>query len=173
MTTPPPSAEFRRFMGRWATGVSVVTAREGEHDHGLTVNAFLSVSLDPPTVLVSLGEEANTTPVVLMTRRFAVNVLRHDQEALSRRFAQVGPIDTKFEKLPLHRNEDGIALLDGTLGALSCEVVETHRVHDHHLIVGRVLSIEAGPDGLPLLFYRGRYGEANAPGAVRLPPSTS
>lgn len=163
-------AAFRRWMGHWSTGVCVVTAREGERDFGLTVNAFLSVSLEPPTVLVSLGEEANTTPVILRTRRFAVNLLRADQSALSRRFSQVGAVDTKFDGVALHRGPDGLAWLDGSLGALACRVSAEHSAGDHRLILGEVVGMEAGAEGLPLLFFRGRYGEAEGNDRVRLAP---
>jgi 3-hydroxy-9,10-secoandrosta-1,3,5(10)-triene-9,17-dione monooxygenase reductase component len=173
MSLKVESAAFRHWMGRWATGVSVVTAREGERDFGLTVNAFLSISLDPPTILVSLSEDANTTSVVLRTRRFAVNPLRADQEAVSRRFAQVGATDTKFDAVRLHRGPDGLALLDGTLGAITCVVSREHKAWDHRLVLGEVISLETGADGLPLLFYRGRYGETDGSGGVRLPPPTS
>ena len=78
-------------MSRWATGVSVVTARDGSADAGLTVNAFLSVSLHPPTVLVSLTQDADTTPVIERTGPFAVNFLAADQRALSERFARRRP----------------------------------------------------------------------------------
>lgn len=164
----PPA--FRRWMGRWPTGVSVVTAREGERDFGLTVNAFLSVSLDPPTVLVSLTEDANSTPVILRTGRFAVNLLRADQESLSRRFAQVATTDTKFEGVMLHRDPNGLAWLDGTLGAISCTVTADHRAGDHRLILGKVVALESGSDGLPLIFYRGRYAEPESTERVHLPP---
>lgn len=165
-------AEFRRFMGRWATGVSVVTAHEAGKDFGLTVNAFLSVSLDPPTVLVSLGEEANTTPVVSRRRRFAVSLLRADQEPLSHRFARADVAPSKFEGVPIHRWEDGTAVLDGTLGALLCRVREEYRAGDHRLFLADVEAMETGSEGLPLLFYRGKYGRAQGPTTVDLPPAT-
>jgi 3-hydroxy-9,10-secoandrosta-1,3,5(10)-triene-9,17-dione monooxygenase reductase component len=169
MTEEVDPAAFRQWMGRWATGVSVVTAREADRDFGLTVNAFLSVSLDPPTVLVSLGEEAYTTPVVLRTGRFAVNVLRADQERLSRHFAQVGGGDSKFSAVALHRRAEGLALLDGTLGAITCSVSAEHPAGDHRLVLGVVRALESGPEGLPLLFYRGHYGESDGSGGLRLP----
>ncbi|HXQ79552.1 MAG TPA: flavin reductase family protein, partial [Thermoplasmata archaeon] len=88
-SSPPKvdGSEFRNVMARWATGVSVVTARDGPLDAGLTVNAFLSVSLAPPSVLVSLTEDSDTTPVIERTGLFAVNFLAADQRALSERFA--------------------------------------------------------------------------------------
>lgn len=171
MTLGVDPAAFRQWMGRWATGVSIVTAREGDRDYGLTANAFLSVSLDPPTILVSLGEEANTTPVIARTRRFAVNLLRAEQEALSRHFAVVGTHDTKFTGVDLHRSAEGLALLDGTLGAITCSVSAEYPVADHRLVLGHVQSMESGAEGLPLLFFLGRYGETDGAGGVRLPPT--
>jgi flavin reductase (DIM6/NTAB) family NADH-FMN oxidoreductase RutF len=162
MTTepaPPPvdRGEFRRLMARWATGVSVVTARDGPVDAGLTVNALLSVSLSPPSVLVSLTEDADTTPVIERTGLFAVNFLTADQRALSERFALPSPPAQKFEHVPLHRGPTGLALLDGTLGALECRVVSRTPAYDHVLFVGEVVHQELGRDVPPLLFFRSAY----------------
>ena len=161
---------LREWMRRWATGVAVVTAREGERDFGLTVNAFLSVSLNPPTVLVSLGEEANTTPVISRTKHFAINVLRADQANLSRRFAQPDPSRVKFDGVGLQRGPYGLALLDGTLGSLVCQVSAEYAAGDHRLVLGTVVAFEKGHGRLPLIFFGGGYGEAGERGAVHLPP---
>jgi 3-hydroxy-9,10-secoandrosta-1,3,5(10)-triene-9,17-dione monooxygenase reductase component len=174
--TPKPSgdavdpAAFRALISRWGSGVSVVTAREEDRDGGLTVNALLSVSLQPPTLLVSLTHDADSTPVILRTRRFAVNLLAAAQRPLSERFALAIPGHEKFSGVPVHRRENGPARLDGALAWFECEVAETFAVADHQLIVGRVVDVETGADGLPLLFYRSRYGEASGPDSVALPP---
>src|SRR5271157_5401314 len=133
-------------MGRWSTGVSVVTARDGAIDAGLTVNAFLSVSLNPPSVLVSLTMDADTTPVIERTGRFAVNFLAADQRALSERFARQVPSAEKFGGLSFHRGPGGIALLDGTLGAVECRVASQVPAYDHILFVGEVVHEELGRD---------------------------
>jgi 3-hydroxy-9,10-secoandrosta-1,3,5(10)-triene-9,17-dione monooxygenase reductase component len=175
MTEPGPSsvdpASFRRWIARWATGVSVVTARDGDVDGGLTVNSLLSVSLAPPTLLVSLSHDADTTSLVERSKRFAVSLLASSQQALSDRFARTGPSAEKFEGVPVHRGFGGVALLDGALAWFECELERSIPVADHHLLVGRVVKLEPGPDGLPLLFYRSRYAETSGAGDVRFPPA--
>jgi flavin reductase (DIM6/NTAB) family NADH-FMN oxidoreductase RutF len=160
---------FRRWMGQWATGVTVVTAADGDHDFGMTVNAFLSVTLRPPTVLVSLGEDAEATPIVERTQAFAVNLLSATQRALSERFAQTAGGDEKFRGIPIHRSPRGLPLLDGTLGALECEVTDTTPVADHHLILGQVVAVHAGPEEVPLVFFHSGYAERDDDRALRLP----
>jgi 3-hydroxy-9,10-secoandrosta-1,3,5(10)-triene-9,17-dione monooxygenase reductase component len=158
---------FRRLIARWATGVTVVTSRDGEHDVGLTVNSLLSVSLKPPMVLVSLTNDADSTPVIARSGRFTVNLLSEGQRALSERFAKAVTSGEKFDGVSTHRGPSGVLRLDGTLGAFDCEVERTIPVADHQLIVGRVVELVAGTDGLPLLFYRSRYGETASPDTVR------
>jgi flavin reductase (DIM6/NTAB) family NADH-FMN oxidoreductase RutF len=162
---------FRRLMARWATGVSVVTARDGDSDGGLTVNAFLSVSLNPPTVLVSLMRDVDTLPLVERSRRFAVNFLAADQRSLSERFARTVPPAEKFRDTAFHRGSGGVALLDGTLGALECRVASLTPAYDHVLVVGEVVSQELGREAPPLLFYRSTYAEADGPDRLRFPPA--
>jgi len=157
-------------MSRWATGVAVVTARDGATDAGLTVNALLSVSLHPPSVLVSLMRDVDTLPVIERSRAFAVNFLSADQRPLSERFARPVPPVEKFRELPFHRSPGGIALLDGTLGALECRVTSLTPALDHILVIGEVVHDELGVPALPLLFYQSGYGEAAGPATVRLPP---
>ncbi|MCI4362843.1 MAG: flavin reductase family protein [Thermoplasmata archaeon] len=169
MSTADP-ARFRALMGRWATGVSVVTAEERGQPYGLTVNAFLSVSLHPPTLLVSLSNDADTTPVIARTGRFAVNLLAHDQRALSELFAKALPGPEKFRELKVLPGREGVPLLEGTLGSLECRLVQAVPAADHQLLLGEVETIAEGRDELPLLFFRSRYGETDAPERLRLPP---
>jgi len=174
MTAPPePGSEghsFRDLMGRWATGVSVVTARDADRDAGLTVNALLSVSVTPPSLLISLARDADTTPVVQHCGSFAVNFLAADQRPLSERFAQALSPEEKFRDVPVHRGHTGAALLDGTLGAAECRVVAWTPQYDHVLIVGEVVHQELGRPGPPLLFYRSRYAQAAGNDQLHLPP---
>jgi flavin reductase (DIM6/NTAB) family NADH-FMN oxidoreductase RutF len=144
-------------MGRWPTGVAIVTTREGEQDYGLTVNGLLSVSLHPPSLLVSLGDEADSTPVVARSRVFVANFLTAQQQPIGERFARSMPSPEKFRDLPLHRGTTGAAILDGSLGALECRVVSEWRASDHRLFVGAVVAQELGEDLAPLLFHRSRY----------------
>ena len=167
----PPAVDpkaFRTVMGRWSTGVSVVTAREGSADAGLTVNAFLSVSLSPPSVLVSLTQDADTAPLIERTGRFAVNFLAADQRPLSERFARAVASAEKFVGVAVHRAPSGVALLDGTLGAVECRVASRTPVYDHVLFVGEVVHLELGRDAPPLLFFRSAYAEAEGSDRLHL-----
>lgn len=171
-TAPPPSADpaaFRGLMARWATGVAVVTARDGSVDAGLTVNALLSLSLEPPSLLISLGRDADTTPIIERSGRFAVNFLAADQRNLSERFAKAIPPAEKFLNLPLHRGATGAPLLEGTLGAAECRVGAWTPRYDHVLVVGEVVHQELGRDSVPLLFFRSGYAEPAGPEGLRLP----
>jgi 3-hydroxy-9,10-secoandrosta-1,3,5(10)-triene-9,17-dione monooxygenase reductase component len=171
----PPSAAttpeaFRRLMGRWATGVAVVTSHLDGADTGLTVNALLSVTLDPPTVLISLNTVAESTPLVEKSGVFAASFLTREQRAVSERFAKAIPAREKFEGLLVHRGRTGAPLLDGSLGAVECRVRQTLAVGDHRLFVGDVVAVENGQDAPPLLFYLSRYHELEDAGGLKNPP---
>ncbi len=171
---PPPApdaAAFRGLMARWATGVAVVTARDGDRDAGLTVNALLSVSLTPPSLLVSLTQDADTTPVIDRSRAFAVNFLAADQRAVSEQFARTLPPAEKFRGIGFHRGRTGAPLLEGTLGAAECRVAGWHPQYDHVLIVGEVIAEELGRPEAPLLYFRSGYAEPEPDGRLRLPPA--
>jgi len=168
---PVDAGAFRKFMGGWATGVSVVTSRDGPHDAGLTVNAFLSVSLSPPALLVSLMRDVDTLPVIERSRSFAVSFLASDQRAISERFARAIPADEKFRDLAVHRGVTGVALPDRTLGAAECRVVSLTPLFDHVLVTGEVVRLEQGRAAPPLLFFRSGYSEPDTEGRLRLPPT--
>jgi flavin reductase (DIM6/NTAB) family NADH-FMN oxidoreductase RutF len=170
-TTDP--AAFRTMMARWATGVSVVTTRDGNVDAGLTVNAFLSVSLHPPSVLVSLQDDVDTLGFLERSRTFAVNILSAKQRALSERFAAAVVPAEKFRDLAFHRGTTGAALLDGTLGAIEARVLTIVPASDHRLCLGEVVALEVGHDGPPLLFFRSGYSTAEEGERLRLPPLRS
>jgi flavin reductase (DIM6/NTAB) family NADH-FMN oxidoreductase RutF len=173
--TPEPAdpIRFRRLMSRWASGVSVLTAREGTRDYGMTVNALLSVSLSPPLLLVSLSTDADTTPVVERTGCFAVSFLSAAQRSVSERFARVAPPEEKFLGIALSRGTLGPAWIDGALGGAECRVRSVTPAADHRLILGEVEGVSFGPDGSPLLFHRSGYAEASGTDTLRLPPPRS
>jgi flavin reductase (DIM6/NTAB) family NADH-FMN oxidoreductase RutF len=164
-----PSA-FRALMSRWATGVSVVTARHAERDAGLTVNALLSVALAPPALLVSLSNEVDTLPLISKSGHFGVSFLAAGQRSLSERFAQTLPSEEKFRGLALHRGPKGSPLLDGAIAAVECRVRSTTPMFDHTLVVGEAVHSEVATDGAPLLYYRSGYAEAEGPDRLRLTP---
>jgi flavin reductase (DIM6/NTAB) family NADH-FMN oxidoreductase RutF len=156
-------------MGRWATGVSVVTAHEAAADGGLTVNALLSVSIAPPSVLVSLSKDADTLPMVERSGYFGASFLSTAQRSVSERFARTLPSADKFAGIPRHRGPHGSPLLDGALGAVECRVIARSPILDHVLVVGEVVHEEIGPDALPLLYFRSAYAEADGAERLRLP----
>ena len=151
---------FRAVMGHFVTGVSVVTALDGDRPFGITVNALSSVSLQPPLVMVALDRRRFLTPIVRADGRYAVNILGEDQQALSDCFAgaPVTPGRDAFCGASWHPGQSGLPLLDGAIATLECTVVETFSAGDHDLFIGRVdtLGSPAG-DAMPLLYYRRRY----------------
>jgi len=156
----PDSERFRKVMGHFATGVTVVTTLEGDRPQGITVNALSSVSLDPPLVMVALDRRRYITPIVRAAGRFAVNVLSEGQQALSDCFAgaPVEPDRDGFCGASWTPGEDGLPILDGAIASLECEVVHTYRAGDHDLFIAQVHALtneELHP--MPLLYYRRRY----------------
>jgi flavin reductase (DIM6/NTAB) family NADH-FMN oxidoreductase RutF len=157
-------------MGRWATGVAVLSAHDAGTDAGLTVNSLLSVSLAPPSLLVSLATEADTLPVIERSGHFGASFLAADQRAISERFARTLPPAEKFAGLAFHRGPHGTPLLDGALGALECRVVSRTPTYDHVLVVGEVVHVEMGRDVPPLVYFRSAYAGSDDPDHLRLPP---
>ena len=151
---------FRNAMGRFATGVTVVTIREGEETHGMTANAFMSVSLDPKLVLVSIDNRASMLERMNHTESFGISFLSEEQKHLSMHFA----------KQKIHEGEiafdviDDVPVLSNSLAALICRVYQKIPAGDHTLILGEVDEILFS-DGKPLTFFEGRYGALKDDGA--------
>jgi flavin reductase (DIM6/NTAB) family NADH-FMN oxidoreductase RutF len=157
MEAPMPidKNELRRIMGHFATGVTVITTiSQNGTPYGLTANAFMSVSLEPPLLLISVDKKAESYPYFEQTRQFTVNILRDDQEGLSRRFAVSG--GNKFEGVAYHRGANDVPILDDTLAHVECRLYAAHDGGDHTLYLGEILEAETR-EGRPLLFYRGGY----------------
>jgi flavin reductase (DIM6/NTAB) family NADH-FMN oxidoreductase RutF len=147
---------FRAVLGRFASGVTVVTVRDPQgHDQGMTVTAFSSVSLLPPLVMVCIGFDASLHPVMEHCEYFGVNILSASQEAMSRRFA--AHLD-RFDGIGFERGESGVALLKGALAFLECRIVARHPAGDHTIVIGEVENV-GNRDDRPLLYYRGGYAQ--------------
>lgn len=154
--------EFKRLLGRWTTGVTVVTSVAGGRIHGMTVSAFSEVSLEPPLVLICADLASNTHALIAEGGVFAVNVLARGQEELSNRFASKREEARRFEGLVCTRAVTGAPILPGSVAALDCRVVASHPSGDHVIHVGEVLWLCFDPLRKPLLYQSGRYGEFTA-----------
>jgi flavin reductase (DIM6/NTAB) family NADH-FMN oxidoreductase RutF len=160
--------DFRRALGHFASGVTVVTALDDEaRPTGLTASAVSSVSLDPPLVLVCVSCNANCYPAFREGGRFAVNILASDQEAVARRFASSSLTGAqKFEGVGYHQSALGLPLLKDALAELECTIVHAYPGGDHTIFVGRVEAVDTRGDlgREPLLYYRGRFDRLQHPG---------
>lgn len=151
------SEKFKQVLGRWATGVTIVTTRHEGLIHGMTVSAFNEVSLDPPLVLVCADKSSDTHAVIGRGEVFAVNLLAEGQQDLSNRFARSKDEHLRFEGLECKDGATGCPHIPGALGTLDCRVVQVVEAGDHVIYIGEVEAADAH-DHEPLLYFRGRYG---------------
>jgi flavin reductase (DIM6/NTAB) family NADH-FMN oxidoreductase RutF len=150
------SAEFRRILGHWSTGVAVIaTTTTTGAPRGLTANAVASVSLQPPLVLVCVERAADTHASIQGARCFSINVLPQSAETTARRFAGTDT-EGKFEGVAYHTEVTGAPVLDEALAWVDCRLRETHDGGDHSIFVGEVVAGDAA-EGEPLVYYRGGY----------------
>ncbi len=143
-------------MTRWSSGVTVVTARDRDAIHGMTVSDFSGVSLSPPLVLVCADKTSVTHSVIAQGKCFAVNVLAAGQEELSNRFASKKDEHRRFEGVKLKAGVTGAPQLPDVLVSLDCALVATHDAGDHDIYVGQVEEIIVR-DLEPLVWYHGAY----------------
>lgn len=150
--------DFRRVLGAFATGVTIVTARAGDKVHGLTANAFCSVSLLPPLVLVCVNKNAQSHEVITQGKCFAVNILSADQRHIAERFAQEALSSAaRFEKLELRTAVTGAPVLGESLGWVDCKLTASHDGGDHTIFIGEAVALGGGEKESPLLYFRGEY----------------
>lgn len=151
------SDEFRSVLGRFPSGVTVVTTKAADgSDQGMTVSAFSSVSLEPPLVLICIEKTASVYEALMRAPGFVVNILSAKQEQIARRFSIVD-ID-RFEGIGFSRTRNGIVVLDDVLGMIECNRVALHDAGDHTVIVAEVEATRA-ENGSPLIYYRGGYAQ--------------
>ncbi len=148
---------LRNALGRFATGVTIVTTVTPEGAHtGVTVNSFTSVSLEPPLVLFCLSTRSSLLPAFERARHFAVNVLARSQQALSNRFAR--PSANTWEGVAFRPGAHGCALLADAVGVFECERRMVYPAGDHVIFIGEVARFETLPTCEPLAFCQGSYG---------------
>ncbi|WP_235030573.1 flavin reductase family protein [Nonomuraea solani] len=149
---------YRRVVGRFATGVAIVTTRFDGVDHAMTVNSFTSVSLDPLLVLFCAEKVARFHDAVLEAGVWGVSVLPASMEDASRFFAHRGrPLNGQLARWPHHRGESGVALFDEAIATVEAATTAVHDGGDHSIVVGEVTALDTPSDGPPLLYHDGRY----------------
>jgi flavin reductase (DIM6/NTAB) family NADH-FMN oxidoreductase RutF len=152
---PASTDDFVAAMRRFATGVAIVTTEHQGRIHGFTVNAFASVSVNPPTVLICVNRGATAHPLIAESQRFCVNILALEQRALAERFAGGEP-RSRFDGVPYRIGPSGSPILDGTLAHVDCALTEELTASTHTIFLGNV--IDAGwREGVPLGYFDRQY----------------
>jgi flavin reductase (DIM6/NTAB) family NADH-FMN oxidoreductase RutF len=151
-------ADFRRAMGCFATGVTVISVDYEGQVHGMTANAFCSVSLDPPLALICVDKKARTHAHVHARQRFGVNILSTNQREISEYYALPIPNHADAEKAGAHfdRTEHGTPVLHGALAFLECKLHSAQDAGDHTIFIAQVEEVVIR-EGEPLLYFRGDY----------------
>ncbi len=164
---PFTTLEFRRTMGQFATGITVVTTVLDGKFYGLTVNAFCSISLEPPLVMISIDKKSQSHQILQTSRVYAVNILNANQQELSERFARkTTPGGKPFHDIPLQPGLTGAPLFDEALARIECQVVNQYDGGDHTLFIGQVIRLDASeldqaiPGPQALLYFQGKYGQS-------------
>lgn len=146
---------FRRVVGQFATGVTVITVQHDGRTHGMTANTFTSVSLDPPLVLFCVAKTARMASFVEEAAGFAVNILAASQQEASRHFAGSSKDE---DSSPVRLHTGPVApLLEGSLASLSCTTEALYDGGDHLIVLGRIVELHEGSKASPLVFFRSRY----------------
>lgn len=151
------SETFRRVRGRIASGIAIITARDGDRDVGMTVSTLCSVSLSPPLVLVCVDRSASMHDLLLRHPKLGISIVATEHEAHSRRFAD-RTATQRFEGIPFSRGRSKVMLLDNAMAHLECQLVRHHEAGDHTIFIAEVERGTLG-EGRPLLYFRGGYAE--------------
>lgn len=154
------SAHFRSVLGHFATGIAVVTGMGDGVPAGLTCQSLVSLSLDPALVAFCPSKRSRSWQRIEQSGAFCANVLTEDQEEISRVFATSGA--DKFQGVGWRPSATGSPILSDVLAWIDCRIEARYDAGDHHIIVGRVVALDAVPKGRPLLSYRGGYGRFEA-----------
>lgn len=158
LSTPPDPKDYRRTIGLFATGVTVILAGTGDDIRGMTANSVTSLSLDPLLVLFCVEKKAHFAAWLQQHSDFTINILRREQDALSNYFAGIWPSDApppRFEFVPWH----GSMRLQDCVATISCQIEQFLEGGDHWIVIGRVIALHKNDDlpADPLIYFRGQY----------------
>ncbi len=147
--------KFRQCLGKFATGVTIVTCADDEgRPYGITANSFSSVSLEPHLILWNVAKVSNSLQAFLDANYFAINLLARNQQDLSSHFAKSD--HTLFDTVEINRSRENVPLIPDTLACFECRTHQIHDCGDHHIVMGEVVRFEES-DADPLLFFSGKY----------------
>ncbi|MGJ4949723.1 flavin reductase family protein [Bradyrhizobium sp. HKCCYLS20291] len=151
--------DFRSAMRQLVGGVSVITVGRGDDVTGMTVSSLASLSIDPPSVVVSLNRNASSWPILQRERVFGANLLAADQIGVAERFSGKGGLRgaERFAGADWRKHVTGVPLLVGALAALDCEVEEIIERHSHGIVIGRVVHVDVAPQSAALAYWHGSY----------------
>jgi flavin reductase (DIM6/NTAB) family NADH-FMN oxidoreductase RutF len=156
--TEMPGDTLRNVMRLWTTGVSIVTSANQGERHGMTVNSFVSISLQPPRVSVTLATQTRTYALVIKTNCFGVTILSHDQLAVSERFAGKGDeLGDRFEGIETMQMATGAPFIIGGLAYVDCRVIHTYPMENSTLFVGEVVATWHSEHNNPLIYHNRDY----------------
>src|SRR5205814_3224919 len=151
------SETFRRLLSRFASGIAIITARDGERDVGMTVSAFCSVSLSPPLVLVCVDRTASMHDLLLRHPKLGISIIGSEHESYSRRFSDKNET-RRFEGAPFRRGVSSVMLLEDATAQMECQLVGHHEAGDHTIFLAEVERGAMG-EARPLVHYGGRYAQ--------------
>lgn len=143
---------FRDAMGKFVTGITVVTTKDDKDIHGMTVNAFMSISLDPKLIAISIDENASMYTKLQETKRFGISILKEEQKEISMIFAKQMERDRDIQ----YTFQDGVPVIEDTLATISCSVKDMVKAGDHMIFIGEVTALTVN-DGEPILYFDGDY----------------
>lgn len=153
--SPVTEASFRHACGHFATGVAIATVSDDSGSpHGLTINSFTSVSLQPPLVLICIDYRANVLKPFLRASHYGLNILRDSQQDISNRFAYRA--EDRFTGVAWKAGETGVPLIDGSLAAMECATKQIIEGGDHTIFLAEVVAVHTS-SGDPLLYFNSRY----------------
>jgi flavin reductase (DIM6/NTAB) family NADH-FMN oxidoreductase RutF len=149
---------FKKALGAFCSGVTIVTFNSRGAIHGLTVSAFSSLSLDPPLILVCIKKDGLSHSLLVETRHLAVNILSRDQVELCTRFANPDlSSEERFEAVPFRLSQNGAPIFDGVVASLDCRITDNLDGGDHTIFVGEVQETEVDEEREPLVYYKGVF----------------
>jgi flavin reductase (DIM6/NTAB) family NADH-FMN oxidoreductase RutF len=151
--------DLRKVMRSWTSGVTVVTARHGDQQHGMTVSSFTSIDLEPPRVLVSLERSCRTHELASLSGHFGITILSAGQKDISDRFAGRMPEldNNRFEGLAVMTLKSGSPFIAGGLACLDCAIIHSYGSGSNTLLIGDVIAASSSGEGDPLLYFDRDY----------------